>query len=136
MQIFRRFSKLFSAMRPIFFTFGIKKIHKLLLRNKLICKVWILGGRCCRANFIRKCQTITVSGASYCDKIIQFFVLDIARWMWFQYASATCQKAQETIQLLHEPFSGHVILSFGDRNSVLWCFKSKNYIKKPTNTYL
>ena len=64
-------------------------------------------------------QTATVNDARYRDTIIQFFLpklddTDMAN-MWFQQGG-TCHIANETIQLLHETFPGHVLSRFSDQN--------------------
>lgn len=63
-------------------------------------------------------QAISVNGACYLDMIIQFLVpnlqdieMDV---ICFQLDGATCRRARETIQFLHESFPVCIIPCFGD----------------------
>ena len=82
--------------------------------------------------------------------ITQFFLpklddINVAN-IWFQ-DDATCHRANETIQLLHETFPGRVLSRFGDQNwslrscdlvpldFFLWGYlKSKIYVNNSTTT--
>ena len=95
-------------------------------------------------------QAATVNGVRYRDMITQFFLpklddINVAN-IWFQ-DDATCHRANETIQLLHETFPGRVLSRFGDQNwslrscdlvpldFFLWGYlKSKIYVNNSTTT--
>ena len=66
---------------------------------------------------------MTVTGARNRDMMTKFYLsklndIDITD-MWFQQNRVTCHTARETIQLLHETFSGRVLYRLVIRISLL-----------------
>ncbi|GFT60296.1 transposable element Tc3 transposase [Trichonephila clavipes] len=131
--------------------FGVKLIHKCMLKHRYIQKNWLFGALYGLVeSFFKNDEghNVTVNGDRYRAMITNFFIPELnnhdVQELWFQQDGTTCHTARATIDLLKDTFGGRLISRFGHVNwpprscdltpldYFLWGYvKSLVYVDKP-----
>ncbi|GFT69544.1 uncharacterized protein TNCV_1297961 [Trichonephila clavipes] len=103
--------------------FGVKLIHKCMLKHRHIQKNWLFGAlyRLVESFFKNdEGHNVTVNGDRYRATITNFFIPELnnhdVQELWFQQDGATCHTARATIDLLKDTFGDRLISRFGPVN--------------------
>ncbi|GFY16574.1 uncharacterized protein TNCV_736011 [Trichonephila clavipes] len=103
--------------------FGVKLIHKCMLKHRYIQKNRLFGALYGLVeSFFKNDEghNVTVNGDRYRAMITNFFIPELSNHdvqeLWFQQDGATCHTARATIDLLKDTLGDRLISRFGPVN--------------------